>query len=156
MGLTNAPFGLLSAHTSPMHGLGEEALVKNSLGTMSRYVYAKAGAAITAGVYCQYNGDSPWEVVKGLTGSNETLHAFGVAMATLATGEYGWFLVEGELVQADVGLALTTTTWSVLDADATTGALTSAGNTTQASNTVGMVTVDDRVFINTKGMTGWV
>jgi len=114
------------------------------------YQYVVAGGAITGGVYTMFNGDTPFEVVVGATAITLNILGAGVAMATLASGEFGWILTEGVVTTG----SLTTTNISYLLANVTTGALTAPGNTTEALNAVGMVTVDDVTILFPPGQAG--
>ena len=87
-------------------------------------VYAKAGAAITAGtVYkISYDEDGREAVAVGTSAGGNMV---GVAETALASGEYGWFIVEGEV---DITTpSITTTAGHAAQFTASTGAIADSG-----------------------------
>jgi len=87
-------------------------------------VYAKAGAAITAGtVYALSYDEDGREAVA--VGTSKTGMMVGVAEKSLASGEYGWFVVEGEI---DITTpSITTTAGHAAQFHASTGAIEDSG-----------------------------
>lgn len=102
------------------------------------YQYVVAGEALTAGRYCEFNGDTPYEVDNDLTSTQQNICGAGMAMAAATAGQHIWVLVEG---------VDTINTWSAgafqsIQANATTGALTGSAFA-DADRNVGFVTVDN-------------
>ena len=87
-------------------------------------VYAKAGTTITAGtVYLlSYDEDGREAIAVGTSATN--LMA-GVAETSLAAGEYGWFIVEGEVEITTPSIA--TTAGHAAKFTASTGAIADTG-----------------------------
>ncbi len=106
-------------------------------------VYAKAGVAITAGTvyYMSYDEDGREAIAVGT--SSAGLMA-GVAEVSLAAGEYGWFIVEGEV---DITTpSITTTAGNAAKFTATTGAIADKGAAyTGAADEFGIFTSTDAV-----------
>lgn len=144
---------LTAVSTTQKHEMGlcvEQVVTHAGKRYKNKYRYCVAGGAITAGVYCQYNGDTPFEVVVGLTATTSNKLGCGVAMATLAAGEFGWFLVEGVETLGTYAVAAL----SDLRADHTTGALT-AETAAQNDGNVGIVTIDDVAILFPPGQIGF-
>lgn len=139
--------------TSAKHEIGhviEQFITHAGKRYLNKYRYCKAGEAITAGVYCEMDGTTPWEVVEGLTSTRANQLGVGVAQAELADGEYGWFLTEGVETQGTYAVA----SLSDLRANATTGAMTAETHAQNALN-VGIVTIDDVAILHPPGQIGF-
>jgi len=109
---SGGPFGvkLTTVDTVQKFGLLDTYWAKNGL-----YVYAQANGAITAGMACKIDETGQADTVTTAE-SGSTPKVIGIAKATLADNEYGWFWrgcgVEEAYVLASTGddTALTTHT----------------------------------------------
>jgi hypothetical protein len=115
------------------------------------YRYVVAGGTITRGRYCEYNGDTPFEVVNTNTAGRGNLLGCGIAQATAASGEYFWAMEQG----VDAINTYSVSALSGLQAAAADGTMAAATISTNEQLNVGIVTIDDVAILWGPGRAGF-
>ena len=128
---------VFSASTIQDHQLGSRICIKYGTDADKQLecVYVEASAAITQGQICEipliagtdaYDADAPLTKTNAavIANAQNEIFAAGVALATLADGEFGWFAVKGTIpvlcaasLAAKTPVGLTATAGVLDDAD---------------------------------------
>ena len=124
------PDAIRTATQTAAFRLGTRAVYDDPAAGTKEYIYGKANAAITAQTYCVESTGNTYDMITtALTAPGASGHGsrVGVAQATLAINQYGWFQVFGKangntLASAAKGTRMNTTaTAGALDDDGTAG-----------------------------------